>query len=456
MTPSTSIPTAPGALPIIGHTPSLLRDPLKFLTSLPAYGDLVRIGVGPVPVVMVCDPSLTEHVLRHDRVFDKGGRFFERGREVIGNGLITCPYSAHRRQRRLLQPAFGRDRMPGYAEVMTRQITALTDSWRDGQTLDINAETKTLTSTVTTIALFGVTLPDSIVRQAIDDFTTVIGGTWRRILMPALLDRLPAPGNRALSRARTRLRYTLEMIITDRRRDTTDHDDLLSALLAARDTDGCGLADAEVADQIITFFVAGTETTAAALAWALYLLDRHPDIADRLRAEVDTVLAGRPARHADLLHLELTGRIITETLRLYPPGWFLTRIVGEDTELGGHTLRAGTTIAYSPYLIHHRPDLYSDPERFDPDRWHPDRAQPSRAAVIPFGAGAHKCIGDVFAVTEATLALATITSRWQLHTLPGHDIRIARSAILNPCGLRMRATTRHPHIDATPTQQTST
>ncbi|MFI5541959.1 cytochrome P450 [Nocardia sp. NPDC051929] len=436
------IPTAPGALPLVGHVVPLLRDPLRLLKSLPEHGDLVRIGLGPATVVVVCDPDLTRQVLRRDCVFDKGGPLYERAREAMGYGLTTCPHSAHRRQRRLLQPAFGRDRLPGYADVMTAHITAITHSWRDGQILDVNAETKRLTSAVTTATLFSDTMPDPLLSHALEDVSTLVDGIMRRALMPPLLDRLPTPGNRAFARARARLHALLDKITADRRGDTADHGDLLSALLAARDGDGCGLTDADIADQIITFFMAGTETTATTLAWVLYLLDRHPGIADRLHSEVDTVLSGRPARHGDLPDLQVTGRIITETLRLYPPGWFVTRVVTEDTDLGEHRVRAGTTIAYSPYLIHHRPDLYSDPERFDPDRWGSADAESSGSALIPFGGGPRKCIGDVFAVTLATLTLATLSTRWRLHTLPGHNVRIARSAALHPRSLHMRLAAR--------------
>ncbi|WP_433192136.1 cytochrome P450 [Nocardia sp. CA-107356] len=443
MRASSSIPVVPGALPLVGHLVPLLRNPLRLLSSLPSHGDLVRIGLGPVPVVVVCDPDLTEHVLRHDDVFDKGGPIFDQVREVMSESVIGCPYSVHRRQRRLMQPAFARDRMPGYAELMEQQITARIDSWQDGQILDVSAETQRLTSTVTTAALFSDTVRDVVLRQALDDITTLVDGAFRRLLMPPPLDHLPTPGNRAFGRARTHLRQTLDEIIAGRR-DTTRHDDLLSMLLAARDTatDGRGLTDTELADQIIGFFIAGTETTATTLAWALYLLDRHPEIANRLHHEVDTVLTDRHAHYADLPHLALTGRIITETLRLRPPAWLLTREVTEDTDLGGHRLLAGTTVAYSAYLIHHRPDLYPDPERFDPDRWDPARPQPPRNALIPFGHGARKCIGDVFALTLSTLTLATLATRWELHSLSGKSVRIARSGVLHPRSLHMRATAR--------------
>lgn len=442
---SNSIPTAPGGLPLLGHLVPLVRDPLCLLRSLPAHGDLVRIGLGPVPAVVVCDPGLTEYVLRHDHIYDKGGPIYRRGREVLGDGLGTCSYSVHRRQRRLLQPAFGRDRIRAYAQETAEQATACTGSWRDGQILDVYSEMKQLTSAVMTATMFSDTVPDATARQAGEDLATLVNSIARRALVPPQLDRLPTPGHRAFARARTNLRDVLGAIVTDRRCDGTDHGDLLAALLSAHDADGLGLTGPEIADQVITFFGAGVDTSATTLAWALYLIDRHPAVADRLHREVDTVIAGRPAHHADLPKLPVTGRIITETLRMYPPGWLFTRTVTEDTDLGGYHLRAGTIIVYSPYLIHHRSDLYPGPERFDPDR--PD---PARGAFIPFGGGARKCIGNDFAVTGATLALATLTACWELHVLPGTHVRPARSTVLHPARLRMRATIRKHQTLSTP------
>ncbi|XXX81532.1 cytochrome P450 [Sorangium sp. So ce134] len=427
----------------------LLRDSLGFLMSLPEHGDLVRVRLGPFPATLVCDPGLTRHVLRDDRTFDKGGPLFDRARELIGDGVASCPHSEHRRQRRLLQPAFHPSRLLGYAQAFTAKIAEVTGSWRDGQVLDVPAEMLSISARVIGETMFSETLPAPVLHQALDDLTSVNAGVYQRMLMPPPLDRLPTPGNRRYHEARARLRHTLGGIIADRRASGTDRGDLLSALLAARDPDHAGvrqaLSDAEIYDQVVTFFLAGAETTATTLAWALHLVAQHPDIEERLHAEADAVLNGGAAAHEHLPKLELTSRIITETLRLYPPIWLLTRSAVVDTHLGGHPIPAGTTIAYSPYLIHHRPDLYPDPERFDPDRWDGTRRPPPpRDAFIPFGGGARKCIGDQFGTIEATLALATLAARWHLRALPGQLVRPAVSASLRPHGLRMRASRRTP------------
>ncbi|MFF3257297.1 cytochrome P450 [Actinacidiphila glaucinigra] len=194
------------------------------------------------------------------------------------------------------------------------------------------------------------------------------------------MDRLPTPCNRSYLRARARLRDTLDQIIAQRLAEGTDQGDLLSALIAARDPEegGRGMSRAEISDQTIAFFLAGTETTAATVGWALDLLARHPEIEQRVHSEVDTVLGGAAATHTDLPDLTLTERVITETLRLRPPGWFITRLVSADTELGGHPLPAGATVAYSAYFIHHRPDPYDNPEAPRP----PSPLRPSPPAGV--------------------------------------------------------------------------
>ncbi|MEV8016027.1 cytochrome P450 [Streptomyces sp. NPDC086554] len=451
-----SVPIAPKALPLVGHLIPLLRNPLEFINSLPTHGELVRIRLGPFTLVMICDPELTRHALVDDRVFDKGGPIFDRVREVVGDdGLASCPHGAHRRLRRLAQPAFRPERFPGYTKAMSACVEEVTGSWHAGQVLDVPTEMMTITSKITAATLFSGALPPGELGPVLNDVKTFFDGFYQRMFMVPPLDRLPTSGNRSHVRARTRLRDAFDQIIAQRRAEGVDHDDLLSALIAAHDPedDSPRMTDAEISDTIVTFFLAGTETTAALLAWALDLLARHPQMARRLHAEVDAVLDGATATHADLPRLELTHRIVTETLRLRPPGWIFTRTVTADTRLGGHLLPAGSCVAYSPYLIHHRPDLYDNSETFDPDRWDPKRPQPPRHALLPFAAGARKCIGDDFAVTEAVLALATITARWRLAHLPGQQqVRPALGLALRPGRLHMQAEPRtDTHSGVVPT-----
>lgn len=443
------IVSAPGALPLLGHTTSLLRDPLAFLSSLSDLGhDLVRIRLGPLTAVVVCDPELTHRVLRDDRTFDKGGPLFDVARRVVGNNAITCPHDLHRRQRRLIQPTFHHRRITTYAAAMSNEIDDVTSGWRDGQVLDVRAEMLQITTRTFMATMFSGSLTPEVLTKALSDVTTIVNGIYHRMVTPPLLGRLPTIDNLRYLRAGAGLRAAIDAIVVDRRKNGDDYGDLLSALLMARDTgdDGVavGLTDTEIRDQLTAFFIAGAETTASALAWALDLLTRHPDVQERLHTETVAVLGASTARFEHLPELTLADHVVSETLRLYPPGWLFTRTVRSETVLGEHVLPAGTTVIYSPYLIQHRGDLYERPEQFEPSRWDIARTPADRKAFIAFGAGPRRCVGDTFAHTEAVLAVATVAARWQLHARPGGQTRPAIAMALHPRDLRIMVKSRHP------------
>ncbi|MQS15652.1 cytochrome P450 [Streptomyces kaniharaensis] len=416
---------------MLGHVPAFVRRPYDFVAGLPAHGDLVRLRLGPLDAYVACHPDLVRRMLTEHRVYDKGGLVLDKAREVLGDGLATCSATTHHRQRRMLQPAFDRDRLPGYAALMAEEIAGVTVPWRNGEVIDVPAAMYRLTTAVTARCLFAAheragSLP---VHESMD---VVTRGVARRVMMPLPgVGRIPTPGNRRYRRARADLAEITRRLVADYRAAGTDHHDLLSVLLAARDEDGQALSDAEIHDQVVTFLLAGMETTAAALSWVWPLLAAHPAIRDRLHSELDTVLDGRPARHEDLPALPLAARIVTETLRLYPPVWLLSRTVAADTELGGHRIPAGTTILFSPYLLHRRADLFPAPDRFDPDRWLAT-PRPTPGTYAPFGAGARRCIGDAFGTTEAVLAVATIAAHWTVTPTPGRPVRPRRSSSLSP------------------------
>ncbi|WP_046731278.1 cytochrome P450 [Streptomyces humi] len=443
------VPRAPGHLPLLGHSVAFLRDPLRFLSSLPAHGDLVRVRLGPFETVVVCDPELTHQVLLDDRTFDKGGPTFERARGFSGSGLGTCPHSQHRRKRRMSQPAFHRARLPDHARVMTAQVTAATTTWQDGQALDIGAHLRGLTRTILLETMFSTSLPTAVTAQLDEDLTALLAGWYRRMFVPRWALDLPTPGRRRFQRAVRRLRDTCAALAADRQAGTADHHDLLTTLITAQDGDESGsrrrLTDTEIIDQLVDFMIGGTETISAALTWALYLLAIHPAVQQRLHAEADSVLAGRPATFDDVPNLRLTGQIFKETLRLHPSGWMITRAVSTETTLGGHTLPAGTNLVYSPYLVQRASEQYPHPDRFDPDRWAPQAPTPPPHSFIPFAAGARKCIGDAFALTEAAIILSTIAARWQVSLVPGQDVRPVAGMTLHPTtGMRLRVVRRRP------------
>jgi len=431
---------APGALPLIGHALSFGRRPLSFLASLPAHGDLVEIRIGPRPVYVVCDPGLVRRVLHDSRTFDKGGPLMDKARQVVGNGLVTSASEPHSRDRVLVQPAFHRQRIVGYAAVMVQQISEVMSTWQDGQVVAVDELMSETAIRIIAHTMFAADIGAQAAAEVRRSTAVLSAGTFRRTISPTvLLDKVPTRSNRRFEVARGRLDRVIRQIIEAYRRDGLDHADLLSMLLAARDDNGDTLTDEEIRDQVITFTLAGSETTAHLLTWAFHLLGQHPQTRDRLCAEVDTVLDGRQPTYNDLPKLEVTGRILTETMRLYPPVWMSTREVTTKTELAGRVLHPGDTLLYSPYLIHRRADLYPDPDHFDPDRWLPERrATRPAGSYIPFAVGTRRCIGDVFATVEATLVLACVAARWHLQPIPGVPVRPTPRATLRPNTLPMR------------------
>ncbi|MFD9061158.1 cytochrome P450 [Kitasatospora purpeofusca] len=438
--------TAPGALPVVGHALRLLRDPLAFVTSLPNYGDLVEIRLGPQKVHAICHPDLLQQVITDDRTFDKGGPLFERLRDFMGNGLATCPHADHRRQRRLVQPAFSRSRLTPYGTVMTRELGSMLEGWRDGAVIDAFPAFSAFTLRTVSRSLFAADLGQDRIETIQQSFVDAFSGALPRMFVPKALQRLPLPGNRRYLNASRTLTATVGGVIAQYRQSVTGHGDLLSVLLAARDEDGNGLSDAEVRDQVVTLLVAGSETTAAVMSWAVAELATHPDAARRLRKETDYVLAGRTATWDDLPHLPYTACVVNEVLRRYPAGWMITRTTSSETQLAGLTLPPGSTVGFSPLILQTRPDYYRMPERFNPDRWLPHATlDMPRIAFAPFGGGARKCIGDAFAVAETTLALASIAARWTWETTAATDLRPALSAsVIRPRRVCLRLASRTP------------
>ncbi|HKN96092.1 MAG TPA: cytochrome P450 [Pseudonocardiaceae bacterium] len=430
---------APGWWPLLGHSLPLHRDPLRFLAGLPAYGELVEIGVGPTRMVVVCDPGLAHQVITDLRTFDRVGMVYDRVRAAMGNGLATAVHAEHRRQRLVMQPAFHPRHLPGYAAIMREQAAGLVARWRDGQCVDMVEEMFQLTTSVALRALFSSHTDGEAARRLREAFDVFLRGTYARVTVPGF-DRLPLPANRRYAAALRQWRAQVRDLITRYRAAGGEQDDLMGRLLAAPEQ----LTDTQLCDQVAVLLLAGAETTSSALSWSVYLLCRHPDVLAAVRAEADRVLAGRAADWADLPKLELTGRVVLESMRLYPPSWVLLRSVTSDTRLGGHLLRAGSMVVFSPYVLHRHPGLFAEPERFEPDRW---SAAVARHAYVPFGGGATKCVGEQFALAEASVALASILGAWtpslvDPDTPPATSVRLVLAPRRLPVRLHRRDRTR--------------
>jgi pentalenene oxygenase len=435
-----TVGTAPGIFPSIGHGIALFRRPLEFLNSLPTQGDLVEIRLGPQRAWMVCHPELVHRMLRDTRTFDKGGPQYERLRALMGNGVVTCPHGEHRRQRRMLQPTFRPAGVAAQTDLMAEEAESLCRDWREGQQVDVSAATLGLTTRLISRLLLSDSLGPAAADEVRHCLAAIVRGLFVRTVVPVdALFRLPTPANRRYRRAVRRVRELIDAAVAERRQGPP-RDDLLGLLLAAAqaEDDTAPVTDREVQDQLVSLLLTGSESPSMCLASAFSLLARHPEAERRLHAEVDSVLGGRLPGVDDLPRLVYTRSVLTETLRHSPPGWLFTRVTTREAELAGRRLPPGTTVLYSPYLLHHDPASFPEPDRFLPERWAADEAAPGpHGALIPFAAGSRKCIGDLFSMAEMTVALATIAGRWRLRHPAGRIAPPRPGATLGPRSLTM-------------------
>ncbi|MDX3536745.1 cytochrome P450 [Streptomyces sp. MB09-01] len=445
-TPSTvkGVPLAPGDIPLLGHGPRLLRDPLDWLQECGRAEPVLRLRLGPRPAYLVCCRELV-HDMLVGRVnsFDKGGSLLDRARDLLGNGLVTAGHTDHRRQRRLMQPAFTPARTDSYDEVIREESAALTRRWRAGQEIDVLPELTSVTAKILGRTLLP-TIDDRDADHLSDCFQILLAGSFMRAAMPfTWIHRLPTPANRRYNRAWAGAWAVADQAVAKARAQSTSSG-LLHALITAGEADPEGaFSDEELRDQVTTLFIAGTETTAGTLAWLFHLLTLHPYVTKRLHRELDEVLGGRLAGPDTFPRLPYTRAVLLETMRVYPVVALLTRASSTDVDLGGHLFPTGTDFFFSAYLLHHDPTVFPDPDRFDPDRWTSPAGPAVRRAFIPFGAGKRKCIGDSLALTQATVILSAIASRWHLTPAPGSHVRPRLRGTLTPAGLRLVTQARH-------------
>jgi cytochrome P450 len=392
------------------------RDPLAYLTTAAReHGDAVHLRLGPRHFFLLNHPDLIKDVLvTHHRRFT--GLAFEAGKRIIGEGLLSAQGEAHRRQRRLLQPAFHRDVLAAYGRTMTDHALRWCERYHDGEIVAIRGEMMRLTLGVVGETMFGATDSTAAedVRELIDAAMALFGPIT--FAFASLVERLPTPSARRFIRARARLDARVYGMLSERRSSGVDRQDLLSMLLVAQDVEGDGAAmnDRQLRDEIVTIFLAGHETTASALTWSWALLAQHPEAEARLHAELDSVLGGRVPTVADLPRLPYTTGVFAETLRLHPPAPMVFRRALEEYAVGDYVIPPGGIVILSQYVMHRDPRFFDDPEAFEPDRWRPDeRATRPRYAYFPFGGGPRVCIGEGFAETEGVLVLATVAQQWR-------------------------------------------
>jgi cytochrome P450 len=420
---------------LFGNLREFGRDQLGSMTAWARdYGDVVSARFGRRSVVFLNHPDLVEEVLvNQNRKFIKHYRLRDT-RRTLGQGLLTSEGEFWRVQRKLAQPAFHRDRIAAYARFMVEATERLLGSWADGQVRDVQEDMMQLTLEIVAKTLFDADIEGQSAEASAAMETLMRAFIVRtgNLISPPIW--FPSPLNLRVLGAVRRLETILLTIIADRRKSGEDWGDLLSMLLRAQDEEsGRRMTDQQLRDEVMTLFMAGHETTANTLAWTWYLLSQHPDVETRLHAELDQVLDGRSPTVADLPKLKYTESVINETLRIYPTVWMVGREAIEPVELGGYRIPAGTTVFMPQWVIHRDSRWFDDPEVFRPERWEDGLMQKiHRYAYFPFGGGPRICIGNNFALMEASLILATIARRYSLKLAPDATIALLPTMTLRP------------------------
>lgn len=430
--PTSAIPV-PAGNPLVGSLFDLTRRPLRsYLAARRDHGDVVRFQAGPpglrADFYGVFSPDGVRQVLAGEAAnFRKENSFYDELRTSVGNGLLTSQDAVYQRQRRMVQPLFTRRRVDGYADALAQEAQSLAERWRavPGGVVDAAEETSRFALRAVARILFGADVEQAV--AVVHHSFPVLGEYVKeRGYAPVRLPRTwPTPSNRRGARAQRALYGVCDRIIAERaaRGGDEDADDLLTLLGRARDDDGERLDPAELRDQVLVFLLAGHETTATALAFALHLLALHPEQRRLAREEARTVLAGRSPAAADLDALPYITRVLKEAMRLYPSAALGGRRAVAETVIDGYVIPAGAQVVVAPLVTHRHPDHWVDPERFDPDRFLPEAERARhRYAWFPFGGGPRACIGQHFSMLEAVLALGVLLRDFDVEAV---DRRVA-------------------------------
>jgi cytochrome P450 len=420
------------------------KDYIAFFTGCARrYGDITFNDFLGLPTVFINHPELIESVLVTNYHKFRKSRDYQSLRLVLGNGLLTSEGDFWKRQRKLAQPAFHRERIAAYSEVMLQSTSRMLESWRAGETREVHRDLMRLTLEIVAQTLF-----QADVRHVADLTGEALEIAMRVHLMLAktgffLPHWWPSP---LMIRYRNKVAQLSAMIekMVEERRQEAGSNDLLGMLLGARDEDGRAMTPQQIRDEVMTLFLAGHETTANALSWTFYLLDQNPEVDAALHHELDSVLGGRLPGLSDVAELPYTSMVVKESMRLFPAVWGIGRESNEPFDLGGYHFKKNTYVFISQYITHRDARFFPEPERFRPERWcEEEAAKVPRFAYFPFGAGPRVCIGAGFANLEITLLLAAISQRYRLRLDPQQKVVPLPSITLRPkYGLRMQLESR--------------
>lgn len=430
-------PDAPGPKGnlILGVMQDFNRDSLKFIEQMRNYGDVVRMRFFYLTVHFIYHPDYIEDILiTNQKNFIKARSlrtpFFRR---LVGKGLLTSEGEFWKRQRRLAQPAFHRQRISSYGDVMVQFTERMVNSWKVGEVRDIYRDMMRLTLEIVVKTLFNADVSGDA-----DKVRLVLSEIVKPFASQATLkwiadNRLPTATHRRFNNLAGEIDSIVYRIINERRTSGEDYGDLLSMLLAAHDDDGSQMTDQQLRDEVMTIFLAGHETTALTLSWIWYLLARHPEIERQFHQELESVLGGRLPTAADLPHLKYVDMIARETMRLYPPAYGLGREATADCEIGGFRIPRNSQVFMFQWATQRDPRFFSDPDKFIPERWTEEFTNSlPKYAYFPFGGGPRACIGNYFAMMEIVLVMATIGQRYRLSLASDEPVHVLPAMSLRP------------------------
>ncbi len=404
----------------------MVAQPVTFCEDIVhRYGPVCYVPLPGVKNYMIHDPAILREIFITQASSFCKSRLYKAMRKVIGWGLLTNDGEDHLQQRRLVAPAFHRQRIAEYAKTMVECTLEETKNWKDGEEINMQQALAAITIRVITKTMFSSSLDEQqihrvsqVVSELLEHTAQVFQNPWALICFEK---GIQIPSVRRVYKLTKEVDDILYGIIERRRVDSAEHLDLLSMLMGARDEEsGAVLDNKQIRDEVITTFMAGHETTATALSWCVYEIGRHPEYASKLRSEVDSVLQGRLPQAEDFPALEYCKKLFKETLRLYPPAWTLAREPLHDIEIEGYRFPKGSVLCTISTIMHHSEEYFSKPLEFIPDRWDdPALENLPRFVFFPFGGGSRMCIGEGFAWMEASMIIATIYSQWELKAMPG-------------------------------------
>lgn len=419
--------------------PRLLTEPAEvFADLITRFGPVVRLRVEglPMDLLLVNEPPLVREVLLDRADCLTKGAGLQAAKELLGEGLLTSEGDDHARQRRLVSTAFRQPQLRRFVEIFARRSASWADGLSDVGTIDLHAGFTSVALSIVGDTLFGMDL-DAAAPAVKDSLEAVLAVFAARTPLGAALGETPDPASAARAEtARQTLDELVLGIISRRRAEGEDGDDLISLLIGARDDDGDHLDDSEIRDQVMTLLLAGHETTANLLTWIAVELSANPGWARRIHEEVEQVTDGRPVTVHDLEHLTVTSQVINETLRLHPPAWAMTRMAPEGATIGGFEIPPGGQVLVSPWLLHRDERHWDTPQVWNPARWSASEAFERRRQMTfaPFGAGARSCIGEHFAQMEATVVLAELLRRRTISVVEPDKVRPRYSVTLRVDG----------------------